>query len=397
MLLKLLRLFFGYVQVEVIGFAPERLINLLINNEVVIWDVTETECGYKFYIGRKNLLKIKQYLQRTNVKLKVLRRFGLPYFFRKNRRRASFGMGLLIFVVLIYVLSLFVWEVKVTGEDHLIAEEVLKHIEENYIPLGTLKSNVDCAELETALRKDFEEISWISCELKGTGLTIHLEEGLSPVRMEDRNITGDIIAMKNAVITKMITRQGTPIAKVNDKVKKGDILISGTVYIYDDNNEIMETSYIGADGDIYGQTSYKYNDYVDLNYYEKEYTDMSKKHITLFFMDYCLTPYLPKLNSDKYDTYTQIHKLRLFHNFYLPVGYKIVTRTQYKLKNANRTDSEAQKILNDRLNKKISEFKENGLEIVENDVTIEKNGDRMEAKGKLTIIEPIARFRKTGE
>lgn len=397
MLLKLLRLFFGYVQVEVTGFAPERLINLLINNEVVIWDVTETECGYKFYIGRKNLLKIKQYLQRTNVKLKVLRRFGLPYFFRKNRRRTSFGMGLLIFVVLIYVLSLFVWEVKVTGEDHLIAEEVLKHIEENYIPLGTLKSNVDCAELETALRKDFEEISWISCELKGTGLTIHLEEGLSPVRMEDSNITGDIIAMKNAVITKMITRQGTPIAKVNDKVKKGDILISGTVYIYDDNNEIMETSYIGADGDIYGQTSYKYNDYVDLNYYEKEYTDMSKKHITLFFMDYCLTPYLPKLNSDKYDTYTQIHKLRLFHNFYLPVGYKIVTRTQYKLKNANRTDSEAQKILNDRLNKKISEFKENGLEIIENGVTIEKNGDRMEARGKLTIIEPIARFRKTGE
>ena len=124
---------------------------------------------------------------------------------------------------------------------------------------------------------------------------------------------------------------------------------------------------------------------------------MSKKHITLFFMDYCLTPYLPKLNSDKYDTYTQIHKLRLFHNFYLPVGYKIVTRTQYKLKNANRTDNEAQKILNGRLNKKISEFKENGLEIVENDVTIEKNGDRMEAKGKLTIIEPIARFRKTGE
>ena len=264
-------------------------------------------------------------------------------------------------------------------------------------PLGTLKSDVDCAELENRLRANFNEISWISCELKGTGLTIHLEEGIQPDNKKEDKTTGDIIAVKNAVITKMITRQGTPIAKVKDKVKKGDILISGTVYIYDDNNEIMETSYITADGDIYGKTSYKYEDYIDLNYYEKQYKDGVKKYITLFVMDYCLTPYLPKIENDKYDTYTQIHKLRIFHNFYLPIGYKEIVKTPFDLKSVERTKEEAEAILNERLNKKIEEFEKNGLEIVKNNVKIEEYNNKIVAKGKITVIEPIAGFRKSGE
>ena len=71
MLLRLLRFLFGYVLVEVYGFAPERLINLLIKDEIVIWDVNEDEKGYTFYIGRKNLLNIKPYLQKTNIKLVI--------------------------------------------------------------------------------------------------------------------------------------------------------------------------------------------------------------------------------------------------------------------------------------------------------------------------------------
>ena len=393
MLLRLLRYFFGYVKIEVKGFAPERFMNLLINNEIVIWNVLETENGYIFYIGRKNLINIKPFLQKTNMKLKIIDKIGLPYFFRRNRKRATFALGSIIFCVIVYVLSLFVWEIKVTGEDKLIAEEILKHIEEKYVPLGTMKKDLNCSKLESQLRKDFDEISWISCELKGTRLTVHLEEGQINNIVNDKNIAGNLVAKKNGVITKMITRSGTPVAKVKDKVKKGDILISGTIYIYDDNNEVLETDYVAADGDIYGKTIYEYNDYTKLSYYEKEYSDKPVSHITFFFMDYCLTPYLPKMNNDNYDTYSQIHKLKLFDNFYLPIGYKIIKRTPYKMKVKTRDEKKAEQILNDRLKKKLAEFDEKGLEIVKNDVKIKKTDGKMIAKGKLVVIEPLAVFR----
>lgn len=389
MLLKLLRYMFGYVRIEVFGFAPERLMNLLIKDNIVIWDVNDTRDGYSFFIGRKNLIGLKPYLKKTNMKFKILTRIGFPYLIKRNRKRVTFIIGCIGFMCAVYTLSLFVWEVRIVGEDHLVANELLKRIEEQYVPLGTFKSKVDCAELEEKLRKDYDEISWISCELKGTGLTVYLEEGIKPKTKPSKDVTGDLVATKNAKITKMITRQGTPVAKVNDKVKKGDILISGTINIYDDNHEVMDTSYVAADGDVYGKTSYDYDDYVDMDYYEKEYYDKEKKHITLYFMDYCLTPYLPTMNAANYDTFTQIHKLKIFNDLYLPVGYKVTKRLPYTLKLSSHTEQEATDILNDRLAKKIKQFEENGLEIVKNDVKIEKVDNKLVAKGKIVVIEPI--------
>lgn len=395
MLLIILRFVFGYVKAEVYGFAPERFMNLIIKNDVVIWDVESSEQGYIFYTGRKNLLKLKPYLQKTNMKLKLIEKYGLPYFFKKHRKRAAFLLGFLLFGTVVYILSLFVWEVKVTGEDKLVAETVLKQIEAEYVSLGTLKAHIDCSKLEEALRKDFDEISWISCELKGTGLTVYLEEGMAPKKTENEITNGDIVASKDALITKMITRQGTPVAKVNDTVKKGDILISGTIYIYDDNNEIMETSYIAADGDIYGTTTFEYEDYVDLKYYQKVYDDKSKTHITLYFMDYCLTPFIPKMENKDYDTYTQIHKARIFDNFYLPFGYKSIKRTPYTLEAREYSEAEAKEMLVKRLDKKIKSFTEKGVEIIENNVTIEKADGRLVAKGTLTLTESIAILKKS--
>lgn len=394
MLLIILRYVFGYVRAEVYGFAPERFMNLIIKNDIVIWDVESTGQGYIFYTGRKNLLNMKPFLQKTNMKIKLLEKRGLPYFFKQHRKRFAFLAGFVLFAVMLYVLSLFVWEVKVTGEDTLVAESVLKQIEKKYISLGTLKSDINCSQLEEYLRKDFDEISWISCELKGTVLTVYLEEGMAPKQSSVKETSGDLVAVKDALITKMITRQGTPLVKVKDKVKEGDILISGTIYIYDDNNEIMETSYIAADGDVYGTTQYQYEDYVDLKYYKKVYDNKSKKHITLYFMDYCLTPYIPKMNEKDFDTYTQIHKARISNNFYLPFGYKSVKRTAYTLKLQEHSDKEAEEILKKRLDKKIKDFNEKGVEIMENNVKIEKKDGKMTATGTITLTEQIAVLKK---
>lgn len=393
MLLKILRFILGYVKVEVFGFAPERLMNLIIKNEIIVWEVEHTEQGYCFFTGRKNLMKMKPYLQKTNMKIKVLDHIGIPYIIKKNRKRVAFVTGFFIFLCGLYILSLFVWEVKIVGENKLIADNLLEQIEERYVPLGTLKKNVNCNQLEENLRKDFEDISWISCELKGTGLTIYLEEGMAPQKANKKEKIGDIVASKDATITKMITREGTPLVKVNQEVKKGDILISGTIYIYDDNNEIMETSYIAADGDVYGVTKSNYEDYIDLTYYDKKHEENAKEYITFYFGDYCVTPYTPKIPDENYDIYTEINKAKILNDFYLPFGYKKTKCTPYTLERKKYTEKEAKALLQERLNKKIKAFTEKGVEIIENDVKIERSEGRMIAKGTLTLKESIVSFK----
>lgn len=390
MLLKILRFIFGYVRVEIRGFAPERFMNLIMKQDIVLWDVENTKEGYRFYTGGRNLMKMKPFLQKTNMKLSILERYGLPFMVKKYKRRTAFLAGFFVFCILVYILSLFVWEVRVTGEDKLVADTLLKEIEKNYVPLGTKKSLVDCTRLEEQLRKEFEEISWVSCELKGTRLTVYLEEGMQPQKKDKETAPGDLVAVKDGILTKMITRQGTPMVQVKNTVKKGDILISGTIYIYDDNNEVLETSYVTADGDVFGQTTQQYKDSLELEYYEKKYSEKAQKHITFFVLDYCFTPWIPDSKNKQYDTYTQIHKAKILNDFYLPFGYKWVEQTPYTLERKRYSEKEGKEILMKRWNKNLKRIQEKGVQIIENNVTIDTMDGKMVASGTLVLEEPIA-------
>lgn len=394
MLLNLLRYIFGYLQVEVKGFAPERFMNLIIHNDIVVWNVDTIENGYVFFTGRKNLLKMKPLLQKTNVKLKILDKKGMPYLLKKNKRRVFFVFGFFLCAFSVYIMSLFVWEIKVSGVKQLVSQTVLKDIETNYVKLGTLKKEVDCDILERELMKKYDEISWINCSLNGTTLKVSLEEGQLSEDHHAKMAQNDIVALKDAVITKMITREGKPIAKVKDQVKKGDILISGTIYIYNDNYEVLETNYVAADGDVYGEISEEYKDFVNAQCYEKKYGKTSKKYYTLFFFDYYLTPWKPKIKDENIDYVTQIRKVKLFSDLYLPFGYKVTEVKPYDVVKKTYTEKEAMSILKSNLNEKIEELEGKGVEIIENNVKIEKQGDGFLAKGTLKLRESIGGVRE---
>ena len=394
MLLKLLRYLFGYLKVEVKGFAPERFMNLIIKNDVVIWSVNATENGYIFFTGRKNLLKMKPLLQKTNVKLTVVEKYGFPYLVKKNKRRVFFIAGFLICILFVYIMSMFVWEIKVNGTRQLVAQNILKDIEKEYVKLGTRKKEVDCEGLERQLMKKYDEISWIDCNLNGTTLTVSVEEGTVSDENKKSLEKNDIVALKDATITKMITREGKPLVKVRDQVKKGDILISGTIYIYNDNNEVLETNYVPADGDIYGESSELYEDKIDAVCYEKKYDKNSKKYYTFFVLNYCITPFKPKVKSDNADYITQIHKVKLFSDLYLPIGYKKTEIKTYEVVKKTYSKEEAFRILKNNLQKKIQELEGKGVEIIENNVKIEKQENQFLAKGTLKLRESIGGVRQ---
>lgn len=394
MLLKLLRYLFGYLKVEVKGFAPERFMNLIIKNDVVIWSVNATENGYIFFTGRKNLLKMKPLLQKTNVKLTVVEKYGFPYLVKKNKRRVFFIAGFLICILFVYIMSMFVWEIKVNGTRQLVAQNILKDIEKEYVKLGTRKKEVDCEGLERQLMKKYDEISWIDCNLNGTTLTVSVEEGTVSDENKKSLEKNDIVALKDATITKMITREGKPLVKVKDQVKKGDILISGTIYIYNDNNEVLETNYVPADGDIFGESSELYEDKIDAVCYEKKYDKNSKKYYTFFVFNYCITPFKPKVKSDNADYITQIHKVKLFSDLYLPIGYKKTEIKTYEVVKKTYSKEEAFRILQNNLQKKIQELEGKGVEIIENNVKIEKQENQFLAKGTLKLRESIGGVRQ---
>ena len=87
-------------------------------------------------------------------------------------------------------------------------------------------------------------------EESGTSYIVRVEPRIIPnneVNYEKQNI----VANKSAIIKKIITKSGEVVKNINSYVNKGDIIISGNIYL---NDELKDT--IKADGTVYGEVWY---------------------------------------------------------------------------------------------------------------------------------------------
>ncbi|MBQ4522603.1 MAG: sporulation protein YqfD [Lachnospiraceae bacterium] len=394
---KLVKWCLGYVKIALTGEHTNRLLTLLKNNGISLWDIVPVEHGYEAYMYKNDVFQIKPLLRKTESKMKILKKYGWFRISFRYRKRKPFIFGFLLCVCFIYYFTLFIWDIHIDGESNYTKEQLITYIKENYVDLGTRKNEINCEELEKELRKYFEEIAWINCELKGTQLIVHIRETIPAAETKNQTTPGDIVAGKDAVVSSIITRNGTPLIKKDMEVKKGDILISGTIYIYDDYNEILETNYVCADGDVYGKTEIIYDDYVSLSHYEKEETKEKKTYYSISLWGKTYTPYTPKKNyANQMETSEEIH-LKLGENMYLPIFFVKNQKIEYVPKLVNYSEEEAISIMEERIQQYQDKLIEKGVVILENNVKIYIENGVCYAKGSFVVIERIGLYQEKTE
>ena len=137
-----------------------------------------------------------------------------------------------------------------------------------------LKKEADCRKIVKEIRTQYDDVVWVSASLDGSRLKIQIKENEDSFEKEekkkDENAV-DLVASSDGVITKIVTRTGTPQVHVGDTVKKGDILVSGRVEIVNDSKEVIGYKYCHADADIFADTQMEYEDELSASYEEKVY------------------------------------------------------------------------------------------------------------------------------
>ena len=84
MLICLNHHFFGYLLVEMTGFSPERFFNMCSAHEIEVWDVFHIGHTYRFFITVPGFRKIKPLVRKSKVRLRILKKFGLPFFYTET-------------------------------------------------------------------------------------------------------------------------------------------------------------------------------------------------------------------------------------------------------------------------------------------------------------------------
>ena len=138
-----------------------------------------------------------------------------------------------------------------------------KTIKKNYKQIEQIKQEI--------LNKYKDKIEWLEIETKGTKYIVRVEMRIineQQEQLENRNI----IAKKDAIIKKIEAKDGQIMKTVNNYVKKGDIIISGNIYV---GEEIKNT--IPAEGKIFGEVWYETNITYPFAYNEIKITGNKKK------------------------------------------------------------------------------------------------------------------------
>ncbi|NLJ40716.1 MAG: sporulation protein YqfD [Clostridiales bacterium] len=228
--LKIWDFLLGYLVIRVEGLSLEKFINLCISRGIKLWGIRRI--GYTSLTTKiriKGFKALPPILRIIKCKVRIVHKKGFPFLINRFRHRKMLLVGLLIFLVLLYGLSSFIWSVEVEGSKNINTDLIYRLLKEKGVKTGVYKGMLNLWDIENEMLIEVPEISWISIEFKGTKAIVKAVERVNPPELIDKSIPCNIIASKDGIIDKLIIMEGEAAVGIGDTVTKGKLLVSGII------------------------------------------------------------------------------------------------------------------------------------------------------------------------
>ena len=381
----LLSYILGYLKISVEGFYIERLINICRNQKITIWNIKKKD-DVKVYFNIitsdfKNVVKIAK---KTQNKIKIEQKKGLPFLLNKYKKRKIFFIFLLILIILIMLSSNFVWNVEIVEENGEKLENIEQDIENTGLKVGTLKQKINTKEIINKIRLERQDIAWMGIELKGTNAIIKLVKTEEKPEIINDDEYCNIVSDKEGIITKINAADGTANVKVGDVVKKGDILINGWM-----EGKYTGLRYVHAKGEIEAKVWYTKSKTVPLNTTEKRETGNIEEKYKIKINNFQINLSKRVSKFENYDTIETENKIRIFSNFYLPISIVKITNKEVEEVKKTYTIEEAKNKAIKELEEELDNEIENGKNIVNKNINSYENEGSVDVYVTYEVLENI--------
>ena len=380
----------GFVRVSVKGQQCQRFVNLCRGREMDLKRIVRTgETELQLTMKVADFLQISPLRRKTGVHIHILKKRGPLFFLLFCKRRKMIPAGFLAVVCLLFFLSGRVWNIEIRGNVLNPTPQLMDFLKEQGVCFGVSRKKISCSALADSLRKEFSEITWVSAGFSGTGLRFEIREGTAGEKAEPEEGSCSLFSTLDGVIDSMVTRQGTPLVRAGDEIKKGQELVSGIVDITDDSQEIIRYAYVQADADIYIRHTIAYYDTFPMTVQKKVWS--GKKKTRLFFqLGSWFLDFFPPMNQNEERL---ICREPLFSTafFRSPVTLGVAAIRRYEVQEERLAEDAAKKQAIRRLYIYEEKLIEKGVQISENNVKIEINHQDCVSRGTLTVIERTGR------
>ena len=104
----------GYVRIKAYTQSPERFLNLCAYHKITVWNLINKNDIYEMNLSINDFFRLKNICKKTGTKIRITGKYGLPFFFYRNKKRKAFFIGILLsFLILFFLfrlyLGIFMW------------------------------------------------------------------------------------------------------------------------------------------------------------------------------------------------------------------------------------------------------------------------------------------------
>ncbi|HHW25091.1 MAG TPA: sporulation protein YqfD [Bacillota bacterium] len=227
------------------------LYSALRSEGVSVFGQLRAEGKFYFKIKRAEKNALEFALAKSGVELCYFRERGLPQLLYRYRRRPGLLLGAIIYGVLLFVSSRFIWDIRVRGNDTVPDSEIIRLLGELGCEVGSYSPAIDYDALCNRYLAASDNIAWISVNLSGTVAVVEvIEASHGRASVGDGGIiASNLVAERDGIVVSYSVGSGSPMIKPGAVVSKGSLLVSGVMEHKDGSSTIVR-----ARGSVYAKT-----------------------------------------------------------------------------------------------------------------------------------------------
>lgn len=382
---RFLHYIFGFVRFSATGGFTERFLNLAQAKKISVWRTKNTRDGFT---GETTIFGYKQLTEpakKSGVKLHVLSKHGLPFFYKRIYGRIGLFIGICLFAVLFTFYTKTVWRIEVSGNDKISESAILSSAEKGGLYMGVLKGNVNTAKLRKVITDELPSLAWVNVNVDGSFCNIEVLEGSSAVVKEKEKGAVNIVATQDGTVTDITVYDGQQVVNVGDSVCRGDLLVSGAIYYENTKSTVFHSSRANVYADVDLSKKVVVNKRMKKTYYTgndtvKRVLNFWRLKIPLYFFD---------VGEGNFEVSETSHQCEI-SGVKIPVSVRSVAYREIRTKEVNISKREAEILARSQARDYEKDFPQN-TKILSKEVKVKEESDRFIFTYSYKVNENIAR------
>ena len=272
---KLINLLRGYVEWQVCGAFPERMLNLCAQHRLQFWHLRWLDSTtFTFRTVLSDSKKVEELAQKAMCEAKMIARRGAGAAALSLGKRWGFLLGLALCLAAVSFLSRFLLVVEVTGNETVPDAIILSELQRLGVKPGAYGPAIEEKETANEALLALPQLSYMAINIYGTRAEVTVREAVKAPELLDEQTPANVVATADGIIIDIRTDAGRAMFQDGDVVAEGETLIAGVMELKGPEYGTVDLGYlvVRAAGSVRARTWRTLEESIPLTMSQKEYT-----------------------------------------------------------------------------------------------------------------------------